>query len=185
MLLSATTAAQPRAATASSVEPINGAGNNVANPTWGQAGTDLLRLTPAQYANGINSPSLPQDPSARLISNLVNNQADPANPSQDIQTVDQNSLSDFGYAFGQFIDHDLDLTQGTGRPIRFPCRRGPDRRSERYAAPFAVGDRSDHGDEHQQPAANPTSVTSYLDLSQVYGSDLATDNALRTFRADN
>src|SRR5579863_10229277 len=65
--------------TATGYEPIGGTGNNVAHPTWGTGGTDLLRLTPAQYANGVNSPSLPQDPSARLISNIVNNQADPAN----------------------------------------------------------------------------------------------------------
>ena len=82
-MLSATAAAPA----ASSVESFNGSGNNIAHPTWGTAGTDLLRLTPAQYANGINSPSLPQDPSARLISNIVNNQADPANPSQDINTT--------------------------------------------------------------------------------------------------
>ena len=31
---------------------FNGSGNNVANPTWGEAGTDLIRLTPAEYANG-------------------------------------------------------------------------------------------------------------------------------------
>jgi peroxidase len=185
VLLSATTAAPAAkipAPTASSVEPINGAGNNVANPTWGQAGTDLLRLTPAQYANGVNSPSLPQDPSARLISNLVNNQADPANPSQDINTVDQNSLSDFGYAFGQFIDHDLDLTQGTGAsdPISVPAGDpigGPNDTSlafQRSATDPTTGT------SKSNPLQNPTSVTSYLDLSQVYGSDVATDNALRT-----
>ncbi len=186
VLLSATTAApaaKTPAPTASSVESFNGAGNNIANPTWGQAGTDLLRLTPAQYANGINSPSLPQDPSARLISNIVNNQADPADPSQDIATVDQNSLSDFGYAFGQFIDHDLDLTQGTGAsdPIQVPVGDpigGPNDTPlafQRSATDPATGTSTSN------PLQNPTSVTSYLDLSQVYGSDLATDNALRTF----
>jgi peroxidase len=182
VLLSATTA--PAAApVASSVESFNGSGNNIANPTWGEAGTDLIRLTPAQYANGINSPSLPQDPSARLISNIVNNQADPADPSEDIATVDQNSLSDFGYAFGQFIDHDLDLTQGTGAsdPISVPVGDpigGPNDTPlafQRSATDPATGTSTSN------PLQNPTSVTSYLDLSQVYGSDLATDNALRTF----
>ncbi len=185
VLLSATVAApaaKTAAPSASSVESFNGSGNNIANPTWGEAGTDLLRLTPAQYANGINSPSLPQDPSARLISNIVNNQADPADPSQDIATVDQNSLSDFGYAFGQFIDHDLDLTQGTGAsdPISVPVGDpigGPNDTPlafQRSATDPATGTSTSN------PLQNPTSVTSYLDLSQVYGSDVATDNALRT-----
>ncbi len=155
VLLSATTAA-PAAktppTTASSVEPINGAGNNVANPTWGTAGTDLIRLTPAQYANGIDSPSLPQDPSARLISNIVNNQADPANPSQDIATVNQQSLSDFAYSFGQFMDHDMDLTldNGASDPISVPAGDPIGGAERRSAGVQSVSDRSHHRHEHQQ-----------------------------------
>ncbi len=186
VLLSATTvapAAKTPAPTASGVEPITGAGNNVANPTWGQAGTDLLRLTPAQYANGINSPSLPQDASARLTSNIVNNQADPADPSQEINTVDQNSLSDFGYAFGQFIDHDLDLTQGNGAsdPIPVPVGDPIGGTNDTPLAFQRSATDPSTGTSTSNPLQNPTSVTSYLDLSQVYGSDVATDNALRTF----
>src|SRR5262245_55711392 len=102
--------------------PINEVGNNSANPTWGMAGTDLLRVSPAAYADGISAPSLPNNPSARLVSKILNNQADPNNPSQDLSTVDGNSLSDFGYVWGQFIDHDLDLTPGGGAqfPIDVP-----------------------------------------------------------------
>ena len=47
---------------------------------------------------------------SNAICNILNNQAIPNNPSQDINTVDQQSLSDFGYAFGQFMNHDMDLT---------------------------------------------------------------------------
>ncbi len=111
-----------------------------------------MRLTPAQYANGYSTPSLPQDPSARLISNLVNSQADPADPSQDIATVNQQSLSDFVYSFGQFMDHDMDLTQGNGAAdnISVPVGR-PHRRTERHAALFQpVPDRS--RDRHRAPA---------------------------------
>ena len=116
---------------ANAVEPIGGTGNNVAHPTWGAAGNDLIRLTPAQYANGYSTPSLPQDPSPRLISNIVNNQADPADPSQDIATVNQQSLSDFAYSFGQFMDHDMDLTLDNGGFRSHPgARRRSDRRTE-------------------------------------------------------
>ena len=91
--------------------PIDEVGNNVANPTLGTAGTDLrCAISAAAYADGVDSPSLPQDQSARVISDLLNNQANPADPTTDLNTVDASSLSDFGYAFGQFIDHDLDLT---------------------------------------------------------------------------
>src|SRR6266404_3787021 len=84
--------------------PIDEVGNNAANPTAGTAGTDLLRLSAADYADGISAPSLPNDASARVISDIINNQADPNNPGQDLNTVDGNSLSDFGYVWGQFID---------------------------------------------------------------------------------
>ena len=58
----------------------DGTGNNVANPTLGTAGTDLLRVSPVAYADGISAPSLPNNPSARVISDILNNQADPSEP---------------------------------------------------------------------------------------------------------
>lgn len=168
---------------ATGVEPIGGTGNNVAHPTWGAAGNNLIRLTPAQYANGYSTPSLPNNPSARLISNLVNNQADPADPSQDIATVNQQSLSDFVYSFGQFMDHDMDLTQGNGAsdPISVPVGDpigGPN------DTPLAFNrSQTDPatGTGPGNPAQQVNSISSYFDLSQIYGSDQATDNALRTF----
>jgi peroxidase len=168
---------------ANAVEPIGGTGNNVAHPTWGAAGNDLLRLSPAAYANGYSTPSLPQDPSARLVSDIVNNQADPADPSQDIATVNQQSLSDFAYSFGQFMDHDLDLTLDNGAadniqvPVGDPIG-GPN------DTPLSFNDSNVDpatGTGPGNPAQQVNSVSSYFDLSQIYGSDAATDNALRTF----
>jgi hypothetical protein len=113
----------------------------------------------------------------------VNNQADPANPSQDVNTVDQQSLSDFAYAFGQFMDHDMDLTQSTGasNPIAVALNDvigGPS------GTPLAfTNSQTDPktGTSSSNPLQDVNSISAYLDLSQVYGSDSATDNALRTF----
>ena len=142
-----------------------------------------LALTPAEFANGYNSPSLPQDPSPRLISDIVNSQADPADPSEDIETVNQRSLSALADAFGQFMDHDMDLTldNGPSMPIPVPVGDpigGPDDTPLAFA-----GSNTDPatGTGPGNPAQQINSVTSYLDLSQVYGSDQATDDALRTF----
>src|SRR5437868_1730627 len=79
----------------------DGSGNNVtpAHTTWGQAGTDLIRLSPVGYADGISSPALPNARSARDVSNIVSNQANPAVPSQDLTTYDGRSLTDFNYTF--------------------------------------------------------------------------------------
>jgi peroxidase len=161
------------------VRSIDGSGNNLTHTTWGTAGTDLIRLSPVAYADKISTPSLPQDKSAREISNLLNNQADPGDPTEDVNTIDQQSLSDFGYVFGQFIDHDLDLTPDGGASFDIPVAAtdpiGPN------ALPFT---RSAYDSATGKSTTNPrqqvTDVTSYLDLSQVYGSDAATADALRT-----
>jgi peroxidase len=164
-----------------SVRPITEVGNNLANPNWGIAGADLIRLAATGYADGIDSPALPSDLSARAISNILNNQADPSNPTQDIATIDQNSLSDFGYAFGQFMDHDMDLTPDGGASFPIPVSSsdpiGPD------ALPFTRSQTDpDTGTSTSNPAQQVTEVTAYLDLSQVYGSTTVVANALRTFK---
>jgi hypothetical protein len=165
---------------ASTVEPVDGTGNNVANPTWGSAGTDLIRLAAAAYSDGIGAPNLANDLSARAISNILNSQANPSNPSQDIQTVDQNSLSDFGYAFGQFMDHDLDHTPDGGAEFDIAVAAGdpigPD------PLPFTRSQTDPTtGTSTSDPLQQITDVTSYFDLSQVYGSSQVVADALRTF----
>jgi hypothetical protein len=158
--------------------PITEIGNNLANPSWGIAYTNLLRIAAAAYADGISAPSLSQDASARTISNILNNQADPTNPSLDINTVDQQSLSDFGYVWGQFIDHDMDLTPASsGESFPIPVDPGDPIGTQ----PFT---RSAYDPNTGTSTSNPrqqiNAVTSYLDLSQVYGSNSATADALRT-----
>lgn len=110
--------------TAVGFSPIDEVGNNVANPDWGAAPADqpggaaiqLIRVSPAAYSDGVSTPSLNykafDEPSPRTISNDVFNQSPTlyGSPSTDINTVDGNELSDFGYSFGQFMDHDMDLT---------------------------------------------------------------------------
>jgi hypothetical protein len=165
--------------------PVTEVGNNVANPTLGTAGTDLLRLSPVAYADGISSPSLPNNPGARVVSDIVSNQADPANPSADIQTVNQASLSDFGYAWGQFIDHDMDLT---------PTQSGPNAQTFNVAAdpndPSGMATQTffrsvfdpNTGTSTSNPLQQVNAITSYLDLSNVYGSTQVVADALRTFQ---
>jgi hypothetical protein len=159
---------------------IDGTGNNLASPTLGSAGTDLLRLSPAAYADGVSSPSLTNDASARVISDLLNNQADPNNLGQDLQTLDQKSLSDFGYAWGQFIDHDMDLTPtGSGQFLTIPA--DPNDPSQMGNQTFERSSFDPNtGTSTSNPRQQVNSVTSFLDLSQVYGSSAAIADALRT-----
>jgi hypothetical protein len=166
-----------------SYRPITEIGNNIANPTWGVANTDLLRLSPVAYADGISTPSLsqPSNPGPRVVSDIINSQADPAHPLQNIQTVSQSSLSDFGYAWGQFIDHDMDLTpSGSGELFMIPA----DPLDPSHMAPQTFVRSSFDpatGTSTSNPRQQVNAITAYLDLSNVYGSTLAVANALRTF----
>jgi hypothetical protein len=159
---------------------ITGSGNNLANPTWGQAGTDLLRISPAAYADGISAPSQPNALSPRFISNALNDQTDPNNPAQDLGPPQSKDLSDFAYAWGQFIDHDMGLTldnTGQSLPIAVPARDpiGPG------ALPFTRSNFDPRtGTSTRNPRQQVNSDTAFLDLSNVYGSDAATANALRS-----
>src|SRR5207302_9176549 len=90
---------------------INGAGNNLTHANWGAAGADLIRVSPVAYADGISTPSQPNTLSAREISNNLNNQSDPIfSGANNLGDPQSRSLSDFAYVWGQFIDHDMDLT---------------------------------------------------------------------------
>jgi hypothetical protein len=115
-----------------------------------------------------------------VISDILNNQADPANPSSDLNTVDSQSLSDFGYAFGQFIDHDLDLTP-TDPNQTLQILADPSDPSQMGNQTFArsVFDPST-GTSAKNPRQQTNAVTSFLDLSQVYGSTAALADALRS-----
>ena len=158
---------------------VTGAGNNLANPSWGSAGSDLLRsILPSDYGDGISTPNGQDLTSARVISNLVG--------SQSADLLDPRNLSAFTYAWGQFIDHDLDLTPdgGTSNPIAVPT-------GDPQFDPNSVGGQTlpftrsitdpATGTSTSNPLNQPTVVTSFLDGSQVYGSDPTRAAALRTF----
>src|SRR5947209_104843 len=63
------------------LESFDGTGNNLANPTWGSAGADLVRIAPAAYSDGLSSPAGASRPSARAISNALSTQGDVDIPS--------------------------------------------------------------------------------------------------------
>ena len=143
--------------TVSGYRPIDEVGNNVANPGQGTAGTDLLRVSPAAYADGIDSPVAGHNQSARVISDLLNNQADPDNPTQDLDDRRRNSLSDFGYAFGQFMDHDMDLTP-TGSDERCTIAADPNDPSQ-HGRPDVRALRHRPGHRHQHRATRRSRST--------------------------
>ncbi|TMQ30961.1 MAG: hypothetical protein E6K70_23400 [Planctomycetota bacterium] len=80
-------ALEERTLLSTGIESINGTGNNLANPDLGSAGTDLIRIAAAAYADGISTPAGANRPGARAISNALSDQTDPSNPSQEEEPV--------------------------------------------------------------------------------------------------
>src|SRR5258708_33405919 len=89
---------------ASSFYSLDGTGNNLAHPDWGAVGQDLLRIAPAQYGDSVSSLGGLDRPSPRLISDVI------VTDSTDGNISNSRLMSDWIYAWGQFVDHDIDLT---------------------------------------------------------------------------
>ena len=163
------------------IRSIDGSGNNLLHPDWGSTDEQLIRIAPAAYADGVSAPAGTTRPSARAISNALADHAASATP-------DERSLTAYLYVWGQFLDHDLDLT-GSASP------------RERFNILVPTGDSSfDPGNTGTQviplsrsvydtatgkSASNPrqqiNQITAWIDGSMIYGSDATRAAALRTF----
>lgn len=157
----------------------DGTGNNPSHPLWGSTGSQLIRIAPAEYGNGISTIGGTDRPSAREISNVIADQG-----SQDI--ISDRMLAAMIYAWGQFIDHDLDLTPTGGtESLDIPVPTG-----DPYFDPNGTGTQVIHstrsvfaagtGTSASNPRQQINTLTAWLDGSMVYGSDATTARALRT-----
>src|SRR5688500_2964064 len=66
-------APEASAAVPFAIQSLDGSGNNAANPTWGQSGTNYHRIAPARYADGLGEPVA--GPNSRFASNRLHNDA--------------------------------------------------------------------------------------------------------------
>jgi peroxidase len=152
---------------------IDGSGNNVANPQWGMAVTAYSRVSPPAYGDGISTLSGADRPAPRIVSNAVG--------QQDTLIASDRHLSGFVYAFGQFLNHDLQLTRGGTSELMAMTTPSDDphfhghvlqtlRRSS--IAPNT-------GLDLTNPRQQVNAATSFLDASTVYGSDQNRADVLR------
>ena len=98
---------------------MNGAGNNSIDPTLGAANTPFLRNTTIAYGDGKSTPAGATQKGTREISNLISAQS----ASIPIRLPE----SAYWWGWGQFLDHDMNLT-----PIANPL--------ERFNIPVPLGD---------------------------------------------
>ncbi|MFN8413920.1 MAG: peroxidase family protein [Anaerolineales bacterium] len=165
----------------SMTEPLDGKGNNVANPSWGSTNTQLIRVAPSAYADGISSPSGADRPSARMISDTFS-----VSPADGIPN--DRDFTAFVYAWGQFLDHDIDLTVSASPketlPVIVPV-------GDEWFDPSKTGSmtipmsRSNYdittGTSTSNPRQQINSITAFIDGSQIYGVDAQRAAALREF----
>jgi hypothetical protein len=152
------------AAAAFEARSLDGAGNNVAHPDWGWAGTPYLRVAPPRYADGAGSPA--RGPGTRYVSNRVFNDL-----GQDV--FSERDVSQWAWAWGQFMDHTFGLAQESGesRPIPFAATDPLERfRNDLGTMPFrrdtaAAGT----GASAASPREQVNTVSSFIDGWSVYG----------------
>ncbi len=162
-----------------SFRSIDGSGNNPNDSTLGAAHTALIRMLPSAYSDGVETLAGENRPSARAISQAVN--------AQDHSIPNTVGASDFLWQWGQFLDHDIDLTDGTDPPeaadILVPI-------GDPYFDPNSTGsavisfNRSLYdpasGTGIDNPRQQLNEISTWIDASNVYGSDSERAEALRT-----
>jgi len=158
---------------------IDGTGNYLSIPSRGAANTPMIRFGyTSQFKDSTGAMLTDADrANARDISNAIFAQSE--------SRLSARNLSDFAWAWGQFVSHDTDLTTTSNgaavngsEPIAV---NGPTDPLGPNAIPFV---RTNYMNV-SQPRGGGTrlpvnEVTTYIDASTVYGSDAIRAAALRT-----
>ncbi len=146
---------------------IDGSTNNLSNPLWGAASTDMMRMMGADYplASG-EIPARMDGPSARVVSNTVN-----ASPGDLPNAV---NASDFLWQWGQFLDHDIDETPIGSPSVPFDIEVPV---GDPWFDPGSTGtvvigmNRSAFHMDTAGERQHINEITSFIDASNVYGAD--------------
>lgn len=145
---------------------IDGTGNNAANAEWGSAAQPFLRLSKPAYADGVQEPSGDDRPSARAVSNAVASQTEPM--------PNRRGVSDFVWQWGQFLDHDLDLTPVAEPvdPFDIVVPAGDPYFDAAGTGTAVIGLDRSFAEIVNGRLEQFNEITAFIDASNVYGSDI-------------
>jgi len=159
---------------------LDGSGNNLRHPDWGQTNTQYIRVANPNYADGVGQPV--SGPSPRYISNRIFN-------DEGQNLFSENGETQWGWAWGQFLDHTFGLADETpaeNLPIPFDKTDPLEEFQDDLGAidftrtPAAPGT----GTSKQNPRQQVNTVSSYIDAFSVYGGTDARLEWLRTGPVD-
>ena len=160
------------------IRSIDGSGNNSSDAEMGAVLTPLQRYASPDYADDVSALAGDDRPSARAISNAVS--------SQTGSIPNRLHASDWLWQWGQFLDHDIDLTDAA-QPLEPAYISVPI--GDPYFDPDGTGAAeiplnrsiydSETGTEPGNPRQQLNEITAWIDASNVYGSDEARATALR------
>ena len=143
-------------------QALDGRGNNRDNPDWGRAGTPYTRIAPARYADGKSQPVA--GPNTRLVSNRIFNDV-----NQNI--FSENGISQWGFVWGQFLDHTFGLRDEAGTVANIPFNQADPLESFTNTLgniPFTRSAASP-GTGVTNVRQQTNTVSSYIDAWAVYG----------------
>lgn len=158
-----------QAASALEYRSIDGSGNNVANTLWGSADTPLMRQGAADYRGDAGPYSAVDDrgrPNPRTISNRLF--------AQTTSIPNSRGMMSGVWQWGQFLDHDIDLTPSYAAESSVILSP-----NDPYGVTMIPFSRSIHTTDTNGDRQQTNHITSYIDGSNVYGSDATRAAALR------
>ena len=142
---------------------LDGGGNNRQHDDWGSAGTLYLRVAAPNYADGIAKTVA--GPPTRYVSNRIFNDV-----GQNL--FSENDVSQWGWAWGQFMDHDFGLrdeTPAESTPIAFDSHDPLESFTNDFGAIDFARTPAAPGTGVSSPRQQINTVSSYIDGSNVYG----------------
>ncbi len=142
------------------VPTLDGTGNNQRRPSQGASGRPYARVAAAAYADGTSA--MADGPSPRYVSNRVFNDT-----GQNLFSA--RGVSQWAWAWGQFLDHTLGLAQGgtESANLAFDAADPLEEFTNDFGAIEFTRDAAATGRRRQRQQVN--TVSSYLDAWNVYG----------------
>lgn len=141
-----------------------GTSNNLIRPEWGSIGIPLLKISYADYKDGVSEIQTSR-PNPRIISNAICTKTE-LNPNK-------LNLTDLVWTWGQFIDHTLALTKSNdAEPVNIITPSLTEDESEQYPNRTIIFNRSKEVDKQWKTAIHRqhgNSISAYIDASTVYG----------------